>query len=165
MSSHDFGKPALRNSGATSHRTLLILNHEVFEDLIKNPFIKPGSPEPQPRPAIGCWMCDMRKNTTTTLIPDAVLVPLCDLPNRMDELDKNQRYIVYCYAGGCSAVATLILNQNQFDVVSLENGSATGRSKPPRLKKPWRTRANRQSTPIGRFDPARTIAGRSPGYQ
>jgi rhodanese-related sulfurtransferase len=41
---------------------------------------------------------------------------------RMDELDKNQRYIVYFYAGGRSAVATLILNQNQFDVVSPEGG-------------------------------------------
>ncbi len=40
----------------------------------------------------------------------------------MDELDPNERYIVYCHAGGCSAVATLILAQNQFDVVSLEGG-------------------------------------------
>jgi len=55
-------------------------------------------------------------------IPGATLMPLYELRNRMDELDKNDRYIVYCHAGGRSAVATLVLNQNQFDVVSLEGG-------------------------------------------
>jgi rhodanese-related sulfurtransferase len=55
-------------------------------------------------------------------IPGATLMPLYELRNRMDELDKSERYIVYCHAGGRSAVATLILNQNQFDVVSLEGG-------------------------------------------
>jgi rhodanese-related sulfurtransferase len=49
-------------------------------------------------------------------------MPLCELRKRTDELDKNQRYIVYCHAGRRSAVATLILNQNQFDVVTLEGG-------------------------------------------
>ena len=55
-------------------------------------------------------------------IPGAILMPLYELRNRMDELDKNQRYIVYCHAGGRGAVATLILAQNQFDVVSLDGG-------------------------------------------
>ena len=49
-------------------------------------------------------------------------MPLYEIRNRMDEQDKNDRYIVYCHAGGRSAVATLVLNQNQFDVVSLEGG-------------------------------------------
>lgn len=50
-------------------------------------------------------------------------MPLYELRNRMDELDRNRRYIVYRYADGRSAVATLILAQNQFEVVSLDGGS------------------------------------------
>jgi rhodanese-related sulfurtransferase len=55
-------------------------------------------------------------------VPGAILMPLYELRNRMDELDKDERYIVYCHAGGRSAVAALLLAQNQFDVVSLEGG-------------------------------------------
>ena len=55
-------------------------------------------------------------------VPGAIFMPLYELPNRMDELDKNQRYIVYCHAGDRSAVATLVLNQNQADAFTLEGG-------------------------------------------
>ncbi|MCA1805293.1 MAG: rhodanese-like domain-containing protein [Xanthomonadaceae bacterium] len=37
-------------------------------------------------------------------------------------LDKDKRYIVYCHGGARSAIATLTLTQNQFDVLSLEGG-------------------------------------------
>jgi hypothetical protein len=41
----------------------------------------------------------------------------------MDELDRNQRYIVYCNADyGRATVAKLILDQKQADVVSLDRG-------------------------------------------
>jgi len=38
----------------------------------------------------------------------------------MDELDRNKKYISYCHGGSRSAVATLVLTQNQFDVMSLD---------------------------------------------
>ncbi len=61
MSSHDFGKQALRNSGATSHRTPLILNHEAFEDLIKNPFVKTVHPRiARTTTKTGYWLLDVR---------------------------------------------------------------------------------------------------------
>ena len=48
-------------------------------------------------------------------------MPLYELHNRMDELGKNQRYIVYCHADyGRATVAEPVLMQNQFTVVSLE---------------------------------------------
>jgi predicted sulfurtransferase len=40
----------------------------------------------------------------------------------MDELDKSKKYIVYCHGGSRSAIATLIMTQNQIDVISLEGG-------------------------------------------
>ena len=55
-------------------------------------------------------------------IPNAILMPLFELRNRIDELDKKKRYVVYCHSGSRSAVATLVLAQNQYDVVSLEGG-------------------------------------------
>jgi rhodanese-related sulfurtransferase len=55
-------------------------------------------------------------------IPGATLIPLYELRNRMNELDKGKKYIVYCHGGARSAIATLILTQNQFDVLSLEGG-------------------------------------------
>ena len=55
-------------------------------------------------------------------IPGAILIPLFELRNRMDELDKSKRYVVYCHGGGRSAVATLVLSQHQYDVVSLDGG-------------------------------------------
>jgi CRP-like cAMP-binding protein len=110
---------------ATSDCTLLVLNHEAFEDLIKNPLIKTVHPSvARTMVETGYKLLDVRysEEFDDHHIPNATLMPLYELRNRMDELDKNERYIVYCHAGGRSAVATLILNQNQFDVVSLEGG-------------------------------------------
>ena len=110
---------------ATSDCKLLVLNHQAFEDLIKNPLIKTVHPNvAKTMTETGYKLLDVRyaEEFDDHHIPGAILMPLYELRNRMDELDKNERYIVYCHAGGRSAVATLILNQNQFDVVSLEGG-------------------------------------------
>jgi rhodanese-related sulfurtransferase len=55
-------------------------------------------------------------------IHGAILMPLYEIPNRTDELDNKQRYIVYCRSGARSAVAALLLAQNQIYVVSLDGG-------------------------------------------
>lgn len=110
---------------ATSDCTLLVLNRQAFEDLIRTPLIKTVHPNVARTMAeTGYKLLDVRyaEEFDDHHIPGATLMPLYELRNRMDELDRNQRYIVYCHAGGRSAVATLILNQNQFDVVSLEGG-------------------------------------------
>jgi rhodanese-related sulfurtransferase len=110
---------------ATSDCTLLVLNREAFDDLIKHPLIKTVHPHvARTMYETGYKLLDVRyaEEFDDHHIPGAILMPLYELRNRMDELDRNQRYIVYCHAGGRSAVATLILNQNQFDVVSLDGG-------------------------------------------
>ena len=110
---------------ATSDCTLLVLNREAFDDLIKHPLIKTVHPHvARTMTETGYKLLDVRyaEEFDDHHIPGAILMPLYELRNRMDELDRNQRYIVYCHAGGRSAVATLILNQNQFDVVSLDGG-------------------------------------------
>jgi len=110
---------------ATSDCTLLALNHEAFDDMIRNPLIKTVHPSvAKTMVETGYKLIDVRyaEEFDDHHIPGAILIPLYELRNRMDELDPSERYIVYCHAGGRSAVATLILAQNQFDVVSLEGG-------------------------------------------
>ncbi len=110
---------------ATTDCTLLVLNREAFEDLIKNPLIKTVHPNvARTMVETGYKMLDVRyaEEFDDHHIPGALLMPLYELRNRINELDRQQRYIVYCHAGGRAAVATLILNQNQFDVVCLEGG-------------------------------------------
>jgi rhodanese-related sulfurtransferase len=40
----------------------------------------------------------------------------------MNELDVSKKYIAYCHSGSRSAVAVMMLNQNKFDVLSLDGG-------------------------------------------
>jgi CRP-like cAMP-binding protein len=110
---------------ATSECTLLVLDRGAFDDLIKTPLIKTVHPSvARTMVETGYKLLDVRyaEEFDDHHIPGAILMPLYELRNRMDELDKKQRYIVYCHAGGRSALATLILIQNQFDVLSLEGG-------------------------------------------
>ena len=105
--------------------TLSVLDKKDFEELISNPLIKTVNQK------IGQSMIetdytpiDVRyaEEYDDAHIPDAILIPLFELRNRMNELDKSKKYIAYCHSGSRSAVATLVLSQNQFDVVSLQGG-------------------------------------------
>ena len=55
-------------------------------------------------------------------IPGATIIPLPELRARVDELDKNTDYIIYCHAGLRSNVAAMILKQRGFNVSSLTGG-------------------------------------------
>lgn len=58
-------------------------------------------------------------------IPNSTLIPLNQLRQRIDELDKNKKIIVYCAVGVRSYNAARILMQNGFeDVVTLSGGSS-----------------------------------------
>ena len=50
-------------------------------------------------------------------IEDAVLIPVSELGNRLDELDKEKQILVYCRSGGRSATASQILVDNGFTSV------------------------------------------------
>ena len=51
---------------------------------------------------------------------DTIHIPLNELRERLDELDKNQAYIVSCHSGLCSYIAERILKQAEFTVQNLD---------------------------------------------
>lgn len=59
-------------------------------------------------------------------IPGSVLVPLWELRNRLDELDRNKTYIVYCATGVRAYIANRMMKQSGFkDVKNLAGGIST----------------------------------------
>jgi len=50
-------------------------------------------------------------------IPGSILIPLGDVPKRLNELDKNAEIVMHCKMGGRSAKAVDILKQNGFTKV------------------------------------------------
>lgn len=109
----------------TEDGEVLVLDKAAFEELISNPLIKTVNPSVARTMAeTGYELIDVRypEEFDDHHIPGARLVPLFELRNRMEELDRNKQYIVYCHGGSRSAVAALILAQNQFEVLSLDGG-------------------------------------------
>ena len=127
-----FGCDALI-SGSTRSETVVmkedsslsVLDKKDFDELISNPLIKTINQKVAKTMFETDYIpIDVRyaEEYDDSHIPGALLIPLFELRNRMNELDKSKRYITYCHSGSRSAVATLVLAQNQFDVMSLEGG-------------------------------------------
>lgn len=66
------------------------------------------------------------------MIPDAKHIPLNLIEFRMNELDKEQEYVMVCRSGGRSGRATQFLEQKGFDVINMEGGmmSWEGKTQP-----------------------------------
>lgn len=127
-----FGCEALI-SGSTRSETVImkedsvlsVLDKSDFEELVKNPLIKTvNQAVAKSMLDTGHIPIDVRyaEEYDEGHMANAILIPLFELRNRIGELDKSKSYVVYCHGGSRSAVATLVLAQNQFDVVSLEGG-------------------------------------------
>lgn len=58
-------------------------------------------------------------------VPDSQLIPLDELRGRLDELDKNKEYLVYCKAGLRGYIAGRILDQHGFSTKNLTGGYDT----------------------------------------
>jgi sulfur-carrier protein adenylyltransferase/sulfurtransferase len=56
---------------------------------------------------------------------NGLLIPLAELPQRLDELDKNKQIIIHCHAGGRSRRATEYLIQQGFSQVYNLKGGIT----------------------------------------
>ena len=81
-------------------------------------------------------------------IPDAKLIPLPELENRIGELDKDKIIIVYCKTGGRSRQASEILVQHGFEhVYNMLGGIEAWRINYP-VYKPTPTPAPEQTPPI-----------------
>ena len=57
-------------------------------------------------------------------VPGAVSIPMSQLANRLDEIDKTSRVFVICAMGGRSAAMTDLLTSVGFDAVSVAGGTA-----------------------------------------
>jgi sulfur-carrier protein adenylyltransferase/sulfurtransferase len=55
-------------------------------------------------------------------IPNSTLIPLGELPKRLNELDKNAEIVVHCKSGARSAKAVALLKENGFKNVSNMTG-------------------------------------------
>ena len=56
------------------------------------------------------------------MIPGAINIPLGQIPDRLDELDKTAPYFVVCKGGVRSANACEFLEAQGFDVTNVEGG-------------------------------------------
>ncbi|MGM0378426.1 MAG: CoA-disulfide reductase [Bacillota bacterium] len=56
------------------------------------------------------------------LVNDATHIPLNELRNRLNELDKNKKIYIYCAAGLRGYIAVRILIQNNFDAYNIAGG-------------------------------------------
>lgn len=54
--------------------------------------------------------------------PDAVHIPLAQLPDRLAEIPRGQPVVAVCHAGGRSARATVFLTQQGFAAQNYEGG-------------------------------------------
>ncbi len=127
-----FGCEALIHGSTRSETVIMkedsvlsVLDKNDFDELIKNPLIKTVNGKVAKSMLDTDYLpIDVRysEEYDDSHIPGAILIPLFELRNRLEELDKSKKYVVYCHGGGRSAVATLVLSQHEFDVVSLEGG-------------------------------------------
>ncbi len=55
-------------------------------------------------------------------IPGSINIPLGELPERLDQLDKNKHYYLVCRSGGRSARGCSYLAQRGYNVTNVEGG-------------------------------------------
>ncbi|WP_068672200.1 rhodanese-like domain-containing protein [Oceanobacillus sp. Castelsardo] len=67
---------------------------------------------------------DVREDeeVATGKIRGAKHIPLAQIPERLDELNKNEHYFMVCRSGGRSGNACQLLIQNGYDVTNMVGG-------------------------------------------
>ena len=75
----------------------------------------------------GAQLVDVRADHEweTGHLPGAVHIPLAELPQHLDEIDKDRPVIFYCRGGNRSTMATVALAEAGYDAAKLSEG-ATG---------------------------------------
>ncbi len=127
-----FGEEALlsgskRNASVTMETdgVVMRLSKDDFNELLKEPLLTRVSPdEARLRVINGARWVDVRhaKEHHHSHLPDAINIPLHELRLRMDELDKNTPYIIYCGTGRRSSAAAFLLVQKGFQASVLNGG-------------------------------------------
>ncbi len=127
-----FGEEALvsgakRNATITmkSNGLLLRLGRQDFQVLMQEPLLRKLNYEQAIQAvAQGAVWLDVRHPPEYRYdkLPGAMNVPLNDIRNAIDVLDRKQKYITYCQSGRRSAAAAFILAQAGYDAQVLEGG-------------------------------------------
>ncbi|GAB2740301.1 rhodanese-like domain-containing protein [Salinifilum aidingensis] len=82
----------------------------------------------------GSALLDVREHEEWTAghAPEAVHIPMAEVPQRLDEVPEADQLYVICRSGGRSSKVTAYLNANGWDAVNVERGmngwAANGRS-------------------------------------
>jgi len=128
-----FGEEALvsdnkRNATVTmkTDGSLLRLNKTDFVELLKAPLINQVSmADAKTKVAQGAIWMDVRLASEYKFdhLPNAINMPLNQIRNLTDELDKTKQYIVYCQTGRRSSAAAFVLVQHGFNVLVLDGGT------------------------------------------
>ena len=127
-----FGEEALvseskRNATVTMKLdgVLLRLAKQDFIALLKEPLLnKVPVAEAQDKVAAGALWLDVRYPSEYQYdrLPGAINVPLAEIRNAFNVLDKSRQYVVYCQSGRRSAAAAFLLAHRGFRVALLHGG-------------------------------------------
>ena len=73
----------------------------------------------------GAQLVDVRADHEweTGHLPGAVHIPLAELPQHLEEIDKDRPVIFYCRGGNRSSMATAALAEAGYDAVKLSEGA------------------------------------------
>jgi rhodanese-related sulfurtransferase len=73
----------------------------------------------------GVVLVDVRQpdEYETVRVPGAQLIPLVDVPERIEEIPSDERVYVICAGGGRSAKAVEYLNNQGYDTVNVAGGT------------------------------------------
>ena len=104
---------------------LLVLDKKDFDELINAPMIDRVSAKVA-RAMLdeGAQLLDVRYEDEYEMdyIPGCILIPLLELRERVDELEADKDYVIYCHSGKRSCVGAMILSQHKLRAVSLNGG-------------------------------------------
>lgn len=75
------------------------------------------------RSGVARWLdCRFEPEYSSGKLPDALMIPLNQIRQRMYELEQDVRYIVYCSNGRRSRAAAFLLKERNIDAAYLKNG-------------------------------------------
>lgn len=127
-----FGEEALlaegtRNATVRMKRTgvLLRLGKKDFVELLREPLLKRLSwPDARRQNAAGAVWLDVRypSEYQHDRLPGAQNVPLGEIRNAIDVLDRGRDYLVYCQSGRRSSAAAFLLSQHGYHASCLDGG-------------------------------------------
>ena len=127
-----FGEEALIVEGTRnatvimkSDGVLLRLNKEDFIELLREPLLHRLSwSQAKQHVAAGAQWLDVRypSEYKNYRLPGAVNVPLSEIRNAIDVIDRDREYVVYCQSGRRASAAAFLLSQRGYRASYLDGG-------------------------------------------